>query len=146
MWNEINNDIEMLQFMDDMYSFHDSCIKEIRYISGAYVDSQLFMHPVNDQRVLRVAIQRQFDENRMIELEFRGLKLLQLCPTDEKYTCEISDATLFIKDAYIYWCDTGGLSMEDIEGYKGTLICASKLRWRSIEGSLEDETFYKSVL
>ena len=35
MWNKINdyNDIE--NFMNVVNSFHDSCIKELKYLSGA---------------------------------------------------------------------------------------------------------------
>lgn len=38
MWNDIANENDLKNFMDAMYGFHDSCIKEIKYISGAYVN------------------------------------------------------------------------------------------------------------
>lgn len=41
----------------------------------------------------------------MIEMEFAGLKYLNLSPVDEQYTCEIFGSTLLIKDRDIYWCD-----------------------------------------
>ncbi len=144
MWNEITNEEDLQSFMKCMYFFHDSCIKELKYISGAYVDENLSMYPLNDQRVLKVIFQRQYDENSMIELEFQGLKYLNLFPLDEQYTCEILDSTLILKNNCVYWADSGELSEEDIESYDGTVICASKLRWRSIHGFMGKELFFNS--
>lgn len=146
MWYEVNSNIDLINFMDIMCSFHDSCIKEINYISGAYVDSDLAMYPVNDRRILKVIIQRQFQDNSMIEMEFEGLKHLRLSPCDEKYTCEILDSTMILKDGCIYWCDCGGLSEIDLDNYSGTMICALKLRWRPIEKCMGRKEFYTSTL
>ncbi len=132
--------------MNKIGFFHDSCIKEMRYISGAYVDEDLSMHPLNDKRILDVIIQRQFKDLSMIEMQFIGLKCLKLYPTDEEYTCEILDSTMFFKDDSIYWCDCGDISKNDFEEYEGTLICASKLRWRSVENKMGQEDFYISAL
>lgn len=33
MWKDIANENDLKNFMDAMYGFHDSCIKEIKYIS-----------------------------------------------------------------------------------------------------------------
>lgn len=144
MWNEINDNKDIMNLMERVFFFHDSCIKELKYLSGAYVDEELSMYPINEHRVLRVIIQRQFDDISMIELEFSGIKYLKLFPNDEKYTCEILDSTLVIKGNYIYWCDCGDLSETDLDNYTGTSICASKLRWRPISGCMGSEEFYHS--
>lgn len=60
MWETISSSDEISQFMEKVYYFHDSCIKEMNSISGAYVEDSLWMHPLNDRRILRVIIQRQF--------------------------------------------------------------------------------------
>lgn len=146
MWNDITNEEDLLSFTEFMDSFHDSCIKELMYISGAYVDENLSMYPVNDRRSLYVIFQRQDDEYPMIELEFKGLKYLKLFPTDDQYTCEILDSTLILKNKCVYWADCGELSEEDIENYKGTIICSSKLRWRSIDGFMGKELFFNHTL
>jgi hypothetical protein len=44
MWNEINSNEDLSNFMDMHYGFHDSCLKELKYISGAYANEK-FMHP-----------------------------------------------------------------------------------------------------
>lgn len=146
MWNEIvsNNDIK--KFMQNICFFHDSCIKEIKYLSGAYVDENLSMHPINDYRILKVIIQRQFSDLSTIELEFEGLKFLKLLPFNEQYTCEILDSTLILRNDSIYWCDCGGLSEEELDNYEGTIICASKLRWRAFEKCIGNKEFYVSIL
>ena len=144
MWETIHTNEEILRFLEKMCYFHDSCIKEMSYISGAYVGENLAMHPLNDRRVLRVLIQRQYEKNSMIEMEFQGLKFLKLFPTNESYTCEILDSTIVAKDGYIYWCDCGSLPESDSDEYLGTLICASALKWRSIENHMGEEEFYHS--
>lgn len=145
MWKEINDEKDIECFMDEVVFFHDSCIKEMKYLSGAYVSDDLSMYPVNDKRILNVIIQRQFEDISMIEMQFIGLKYLKLFPTDEKYTCEILDSIMFLKDDCIYWCDCGDVSENDFEDYKGTIICASKLRWRIIENRMGEADFFIPV-
>ena len=96
MWRTISTNDDVLKFMETMCYFHDSCIKEMSYLSGAYVSDNLSMYPLNDQRILRVVIQRQSEKDSMVEMEFRGLKLLKLFPVDENQTCEISSSTMLI--------------------------------------------------
>ena len=145
MWNEIISENDLNGFMKMHYGFHDSCIKELKYISGAYVKDNLSMYPVNDQRILKIIIQRQFENPSVIEMEFTGLKRLNLLPTDENYTCEILDTTMILNKDCIYWCDCGGLSEDDLESYEGTLICASKVRWRAVDEYIGQKEVYISL-
>ena len=108
MWNEIKSEKDLKSFMDIVCGFHDSCIKEIKYISGAYVDETLSMLPNNTQRTLSVIIQLQFENPSVVEMQFVGLKYLRLFPIEEDYTCEILDTTMILKKDCIYWCDCGG--------------------------------------
>lgn len=142
MWNEITNENELNNFMDAVYGFHDSCLKELKYMSGAYVNEKGDMLPVNKQRTLSVIIQRQSENPAVIEMQFAGLNSLKLFPNDENYTCEILDATMILKEDCIYWCDCGGLSAKDIESYAGTAICASKLRWRAVDEYIGSKEIY----
>lgn len=142
MWHEIKNQAEADAFMESIWGFHDSCIKEMSYVSGAYVDDAFAMYPINDQRVLRVLFQRQFEDLSVMEIVFSGLNLLRLSPVNEEYTCEILDATLLVQNGCVYWCDCGGITEEGILTYDGTVICAEKVCWRPIEGHLGKEPFY----
>ena len=141
MWNEIINDESLKSFMTSINYFHDSCIKELMYVSGAYVDNNLCMHPLNDKRLLRVILQQQSNEHPMIELEFSGLKYLKLFPVDEQYTCEILGSSMLLKDNLIYWGDGSELNQLDAEN-SGTTICAAKLRWRFIKGCMGKELYF----
>jgi len=145
MWHEIKDNNDILAFMDKMGYFHDSCIKEMKYLSGAYVNNDLSMYSVNNRRVLKIIIQRQTETLSMIEMEFEGLKYLKLFPTDSTYTCEILDSTMFIKDDCIYWCDCARVEERNLEEYGGTIICASKLRWRVIDECMGQNEFYISA-
>lgn len=136
MWKNINDISELENFMNMVCNFHDSCIKEIKYLSGSYVDEALDMYPINDCRILNMIIQRQFEDYPVIEMEFSGLKFLKLFPANEKYTSEIYEATLMYKNGFIYWYDCGVLSDEELDRYEGAVICASRLRWRPLEGCL----------
>lgn len=145
MWNEITTEKELNSFLDVVCYFHDSCLKEIKYISGAYVDEKLSMSAVNNQRILNMIVQRQFKNPSVVEMQFVGLKYLKLFPSDENYTCEILDATMILKEDCIYWCDCGGLSEKDIEGYTGTTICASKVRWRPADEYIGAKEIYVTL-
>lgn len=142
MWSMINNADDIAAFMNSVGYFHDSCIKEIKYVSGAFVNEDLAMHPINDKRNLSIIIQRQKAPMSVIELFFEKIDFLRLFPNDERYTCEILGAAMFIKDGNIYWCDCGDITEESIDEYGGTVVCASKLRWRAIEARLGKEEFF----
>ncbi len=142
MWYEVKQQSDLTYFMDIMYGFHDSCIKEIKYLSGAFVNERLGMYPINDVRNLRMIIQRQFKDIPMIEMEFSGLNHLYLVPNNEDFTCEILDATMLMKDDCIYWCDCGGISEKEIDDYGGTVVCAAQLRWRVLDQPMGKEELY----
>jgi len=142
MWNSIDNEAKLENFMNAVYHFHDSCIKEIKYVSGAHIDESLAMHPINDRRTLNIIIQRQYDDYPVIELEFSGLKRLKLVPVSENYTCEILGATMMYKDELFYWYDCDVLSDEELANYEGTVVCASGFRWRPLDGCCNSRILY----
>ena len=89
MWNKVIDDKTRTALLEEAGFFHDTCLTELRYISGAYVGKDLAMYPINDKRKVNVFIQRQEEGKNIIELEFSGIEYLKLFPYDEKYTCEI---------------------------------------------------------
>ena len=133
MWNKIVDDKTLINLLEEMEFFHDVCLTELRYISGAYVDEDLALYPINDKRRVNVFIQRQEEERNTIELEFSGIEYLKLFPYDEKYTCEIFGITLILENGKIFWCDCDGISKDEFPDYKGISICASELKWRWVE-------------
>ena len=137
MWKELRTQHEIDNFMKEIIGFHDSCIKEIKYSSGAYV--------VNTKRTLTVLIQRQFEDISALELEFSELEYISMYPVKQDYTCEILNASFFVKDGLIYWCDNGDVKEDDIHNYKGTVICSKKVRWRNASELIGKRDFYKSA-
>ena len=132
MWTELKTEEELAAFMNRVSWFHDSVLKELSYVSGAYVDANLNMYPLNDRRVLRMVIQCQSREHPVVELEFAGLKTLSLSPIGTDYTCEISEADMRLEDGCFYWSDGGD-----------TTVCAEKMRWRMLgEDRLGDQEIY----
>ena len=140
MWKELRTQHEIDNFMKEIIGFHDSCIKEIKYSSGAYVETNLSMSPVNTKRTLTVLIQRQFEDISALELEY-----ISMYPVKQDYTCEILNASFFVKDGLIYWCDNGDVKEDDIHNYKGTVICSKKVRWRNASELIGKKDFYKSA-
>ncbi|MBQ3519727.1 MAG: hypothetical protein IJA31_10460 [Clostridia bacterium] len=142
MWHEILTQEDIESFMKRMLHFHDSCIKEMRYVSGASVGENLGMFPVNDRRELRMIIQRQFAEDSAIEMVFGGLKHMKLTPLDEEYTCEILGASMGIKDGFLYWCNEEDPSVCSADDDCAILIYAKTLQWRTLENAMGDADFY----
>ena len=136
------NEDQLDRFIGRVDGFHDSCLKELKYVSGAYVDENLSMYPLNDRRILRVVFQQQRRDSVMIELAFGRLRKLKLFPLSEKYTCEMLDVTLIMDHGLFYWADTGGLSVEEMKQYDGTVICAEKLCWRIVDNCMGNAEFY----
>ena len=139
MWHEITDSDALKEWMEEMACFHDSCIKEIQYISGAFVNDCLMMHPVNSRRILRVLILRQCRENSAVELEFEGLCYCRLSPVDETYDCIIGEASLAFRDGGVCWRDVEETRPEE-EG--DTMIRAARLRWRTVEHGMGDGEYY----
>ena len=129
MWNEINTEQELFAFLKLYSNFHDCCLKEMRYISGAFVNLNSEMHPINDKRKLYIVFQGQCADITSIEMEFSGLIKLNLIPVDETYTCEILDISMFFENGKIYWGDSDEFFVQR-ELYDGTWLCAEKVRWR----------------
>ena len=138
MWTEILTEEQLSGFMAKMHSFHDCCVREMKYVSGAYVDHERDMHAVNDKRCLSVIIQSQAADAGTVEMEFSGLKFLHLAPPGTDYTCEISCGALFFTgDGDICWSDSDDLTPENMKDigtdWWGTVIRAERLRWRPAE-------------
>jgi len=143
MWHNIQSEVDIESLMKIFGDFHDSCLKELVYISGAFVDENLSMHPINEQRVLKIVFQRQYSNPCVIEVEFSGIKKMNLSPCDENHTCEIHGATFFIKNSNLYWGDSSDI--QEMSSYDGTWICASGTRWRIADEYLGNQEIYKPI-
>lgn len=141
IWNEIVSQQDLTKFLELYDGFHDCCLKELRYVSGAFVRQDFAMHPINDQRKLYVMFQRQNEKNSVVELEFSSLESLSLKPVNQTYTCEIFDASMYFENGKIYWADSSEFSKQK-KVYDGTWICAEKVRWRFVDEYIGDNVIY----
>ena len=141
MWNEIITQSDIDNLMKKYGHFHDSCVKEMKYLSGAFVDPDLSMYALSDKRILKILIQRQYREPTTIELEFSGLIKLSLPPYGDGLSSELFEAVMFIEDEIIYWGDSYWFTDKRSE-YDGTWVSAKKARWRIADQYIGNEEVY----
>jgi len=142
MWHEIVNEDDINRLMDTFGEFHDGCIKELKYASNIFVREDLTICPADNERILKIIFQRQYENPTAIEMEFRELLQLRVLPTEEWYDSIIFGATMIKGDNCIYWCDGDSLSKSELDSYEGTLICASKVRWRVADEYIGEAEVY----
>lgn len=145
MWNEISSQKDANNLLELFGYFHDGCIKELKYVSGQSVDSDMGMMPINEKRELCLIFQRQWRDPSVIEIVFSGLSLLHLAPVDENYTAEISEANMEFSEDGVFWVD-GSLSEKELhnasDSEEYTWIKAKKAKWRIVEEFIgEDDVF-----
>lgn len=127
-WNEIKTEEDIGQLMHVYGGFHDSCLTELHYISGACVYPDLSMQPVNTKRAVRLRFQRQSECPFEIELEFSGIECLHLIPSDDNYTCELLDCFFEKANGLFYWADDADFALDG--DYDGTWVSAKAVKWR----------------
>ena len=139
---EINDERDIENLMKEFNHFHDSCIKEIKYYSGGYVDEKGAMYPFNSERCVNIIFQSQGANTRVIEMKFEKIKKLNLSPRNEEYDCVIYGATLVKINDLFYWSEWENLKIEDLKNEEGTWISAEKLSWRRLENATGNKEIY----
>lgn len=146
-WHDINSQSD-IDFLQKTYGgFHDSCITELRFVSGADVDENLAMgFGASIDRKLYVIFKRQWKPMK-IELLFEGMRKANIEGWQNNYLCDIFDSYLaqhndLIKgrdENLIVWADTVGFNPKVIcernilaEPFT-TYIISEKLKWRLLE-------------
>ncbi len=145
-WHEIVN-AEDINTLQSFYGgFHDSCIKELKYLSGAGVNDKraMFSGEAKD-RIVDVVFQRQ-GLPITIELRFVGMRKMNIVGWQQNYFCDISDCYLAIHkdlipgldDDLIVWADNVGFDPKNVLNRKvlqepdTSFIVAEKLLWREL--------------
>ena len=132
-FKEIKNEEDINLLMQEFKGFHDSCIKEIKYVSGCYVDDNRAMQPINTIRKVEIIFQSQISKVRTLEIHFEKLKKMYLEPQGENYDGIIYEASIKQFEGVFYWSEWENLKKEDIKLKKGTWISAEKIKWRLAE-------------
>jgi hypothetical protein len=127
-WTYIETQEDADRLFLNTHSFHDSVLKTANYISGAFVNPDGSMHPVADTRQVTMCIDSQLCDP--IEMVFDGVTAFNLRPAGDNYAADISSASLFVKNASIFFCDYAVKEWD--EKYEGTWISAYSLRWHFV--------------
>lgn len=147
IWQEINNQAD-IDYLRKIYGgFHDSCITELQYISGADVDKNLSMGFGDSMdRKLSVKFKRQWKPVEL-ELLFEGMRKMNIAGWQNNYYCEILDCYLKLQndlikgldDNLVVWADDAGFNPKEIFDCNAlaepmmTYIISEKLKWRLLE-------------
>ena len=131
-YTEIKSNDDINNFMNMYNCFHDSCIKEIHYISGAYVSDDGWMHPINNVRSVKIIIERQAAKNANIELFFENVNELHLIPSNPKCDAIIFHAFFEIEDNKFYWADWKEFKIGE-QNLNMTWIISNKCSYRILK-------------
>ena len=144
-WTQIENQQDIDNLMDAFDCFHDSCLKELKYISGMYVEKESKgMAAVNDKREVHVIIQRQWAPY-VLEMIFEKIVCMGLKPQDDDYDGVIYDAHITKENGYWVWFDSTDFKDDYREMYNYsnvTFIKAKKIKWRFNDELLGEDDFF----
>ncbi len=144
-WTEIRNQEDIDKLMYDFGGFHDGCLKELRYLSGEYVNKDLSMYPLNSERNIYAIFQRQWKNPSVIEMVFEGVECMTLNPCNEDYDGIIYGAYMVIHDGKFIWFDCDDFKDDYRELYEYndvTWIKAETVKWRVVDNYLGDEDVF----
>ena len=151
-WYEIKSTTDIDKLLDQYGGFHDSCLTELYYRSGAYVDSNnaMICEPQASYE-LHMVFHSQWHK-KPLELCFNGVRELHIAGFQDNYFCEILDCYLafhtdLIKgkdDPLIVWADFDGFSPYQIRQENllhepaETYVIARNLKWRFITDRIDE--------
>ncbi len=130
-WHEVRAKNDIDELMNVFGYFHDGCLKELKYVSGEFVDQALSMNPINTKRCLSIIFQRQYHNPSVIEIIFDKIIRLNLAPIFEDYTGEILGAYMDFVDGVIYWSDYENIEPSKKDEFNDcTWISSASAKWR----------------
>lgn len=129
MWNEIKSQEDIDLFMKQVLSFHDSCIRETRYISGTYIDKDGAM-VMNTNPFMYIKFDTQRSSNfTWFEFELGGIDNFSI-KINLNSTLDIYSATFFKKNDWFYW-----YSDEYADENSEYMFRCQTIRWRILSYS-----------
>lgn len=131
-FKKIISECDIQELMNEFAFFHDSCIKEIHYLSGSFVDEKRNMHPINSDRTVSIIFESQQSKSKTLELRFNKIKEFHLIPKTEDTDCVIYGASLKKINDFFYWADWVDFSLNDLSENFGTWIIAQSVCWQFI--------------
>lgn len=141
-WKIINSKEEADELSDLYCNFHDGCLKEIWFSSGAHLKRNFTISAISNP-IARFLIQRPWPNPRVIEIEFTEIVQINIKPEGDDVFIEILDTRLYFEDGIFFW-SVQGYQINDEDKDKYTWIAAKKVRWRVVEELIGEETVYKN--
>ena len=147
IWNSVNKSEDIEALLAFYGGFHDSCIKELKYVSGMKVnDEKIMLFGEAKDRHVSIIFQRQWDPVT-IELYFLGLRRMSIAGWQRNYLNEINNCYLALRndliagmdDDMIVWADHTGFNPKDsfernyLAEPMTSFIIADKLLWRETQ-------------
>ena len=145
-WTEIKTQKDIDLFMDLTGSLHDSCLKELKYLSGMYVDEESSMQAVNNKRQIHMILQSQW-EPHTIEIIFDKVSSMNLNPSDENYDGIIMGSHIAIEDGNFVWFDSDDFQSNYNELYNHqfiTYIKSENIKWKICNKHIGKNLFFTS--
>lgn len=145
-WNIIASAADIDKLLDQYGGFHDSCLVELYYRSGSYVDhSNAMIFGPREGHELHIVFHSQWYK-QPIELCFNGIRQCNIVGFQDNYFLEILDCHLAYHndlitgrdDPLIVWADFAEFSPSHYSLDKilhepaVTYVIAEKLKWRFI--------------
>ncbi len=147
IWNDVKNQSD-IEYLKEIYGeFHDACIAELRYVSGAHVNENLSIcFGESLDRKLFVVFNRQWKPTK-IELLFEGMRQMNIAGWQNNYFCDIYHCYLALHkdlvkgrdDNLIVWADNSGFNPKEnderhiLSEPLTTYIISEKLKWRLLK-------------
>jgi len=144
-WNVINSQVDIDNLMECFGGFHDSCLKEIWFTTGTYVNEDLSMSMINEPSA-RAIFQRQGKAPSVIEIEFNNIVKINIKPVYEGYSTDIFSAIINKVDDTYYWADWDGWSLQKSNGENEcTWIASKQIKWRERDNLLGGKKIYCEI-
>ena len=132
MWHELNSQNDIDNFMKETAGFHDSCIVEMHYKSGNFVEESGAMCLATEP-YMYITFHSQMAKFPAFEMELGMLDRFSIM-FDLKYTLEIYDVLFEKRDDGFYWYsdENGRYHIENGHENVNYWFRCQTIRWREI--------------
>ena len=145
-WNKVITQSDVDSLLEIYGGFHDACIINLNYTSGANVDESLSMiYGAPEDSKVSVVFKRQW-KPASVELLFEGMRKMNIAGWQNNYSCDIihcylafhNDLIKGLDQNLIVWADSCSFNPKELPDRKilqepmTTYIISNSLKWRII--------------
>lgn len=128
LWNNIKSKEDLDNLNNLFGNFHDSCLKEMCFSTGGYVENDLSIYAYSNP-IARFLFQRQWKEPSVIEIEFSNVLQINIKPEGENNFIDIINAHIYLSDGIFFW-SAKDYEMKEEGKDEYTWIEAKNVCWR----------------